>query len=165
MNMNKKALSTVVNVTIMIAITIAAGAIVWGIVSNLVNERLNDASSCYGIQGKIFLNDEYTCYNATDQTLRFSISLTDVRPESILVSAQNDENSTVVVIPADEGIVENVVSYPGGASLISLPNEEAGKSYTLSGVDTKPIKIHISPKMNGKNCEIVDTITPVAFCN
>jgi len=163
--MNKKALSTTVNVMLIILVTFAATAIVWGMVSNLVNKKLDDSASCYGIQGKILLNDEYTCYNATDQTLRFSISLKDVSPEEILISAQNDMNSTLVKITNNESIVENVVDYPLEADTnVSLPNQESGKSYTISGVDTKPIKIQIAPTMNGNNCDVVDTISPVVFC-
>lgn len=164
--MNKKALSATVNVVLLIAITIVAGGIIWGVINNLVTTKLDDSASCYGLYEKIQLNDEYTCYNATDQTLRFSINLIDIIPDSVLIAAQNDENSTSIILFSNETTIPNLVSYPDDETgKVSLPKKESGKSYTLSGVDTLPTKVLLAPTMNGKACDVLDTITPVVFCN
>ena len=164
--MNKKALSATVNTMLLIGMTIAAGAIIWGVVGNMVTNKLDESASCYGIQGKILLNEEYTCYNESAKTLRFSISLKDVIPEEILIAAQTNNFSKVVTIPKNSSLVEDVVFYPTvGDGKVSLPEEDAGKSYTISNVEFKPIKIQLAPRISGTTCEVADTITPIIYCN
>jgi len=164
--MNKKALSGTVNMMLLIGITLAAGIIVWGIINSLVTEKLEDAGNCYGIQGKINFNQEYICYNASEDTLRFSINLEDIIPEQILISAQTENASTVIRIPRNPEIVENLISYPDDRTgNVSLPGKEAGKSYTFSGIDYKPTKLQMAPVISGKPCEIADTFSPIPNCN
>jgi flagellin-like protein len=161
---NKKALSGVVTVMILIGITLAAGAMIWAVISNLVNNKLDDASSCYGIYDRVQLNDEYTCYNLSAQTLQVSISLKDFKPDSVLISAQSDNNSVVKEIFSDSKFVEGVLPFSGIGINVSLPNEESGKTYVISGVEYKPVKIYLAPKVSGTQCEISDELSPISFC-
>ena len=59
----RKGLSTVVATVIMIALVMSAIAIVWGVVTNLVEEQLEGADSCISVFDKVEINGRYTCYD------------------------------------------------------------------------------------------------------
>ena len=46
---NKKALSMVVSTLILTLLVVSAGAIIWGVVSNMVDDKIEGSSSCFNI--------------------------------------------------------------------------------------------------------------------
>jgi len=161
---NKKALSGVVTAMILIGLTIAIGTIVWVMVNGMVKDRLGKAESCYNIYEKIQLNDEYTCYNATSKEVHVSISLKDISPDSVLISIENDYNSTAVVLYKEASTIDNVGNYPSGTGPVSLPGSEAGKTYIITGIEYRPTKISLVPTMSGTSCDVIDSISSIVNC-
>src|SRR3989344_5177152 len=64
---NKKGLSQVVTTVILIALALAAVAVVWVVVNNLVNKKLSEAGTCADIIDKVELNSMYSCYNTCER--------------------------------------------------------------------------------------------------
>jgi len=85
---NRRALSGVVTALILILLSIAAVAIVWASVKKTVSNKLEDAGSCFdvGFSDKVKLNNEYTCFNSSDNSTQFSIDIGDIEIEELLIS-------------------------------------------------------------------------------
>ncbi len=84
-NMSKRGISGVVAAVILIALVMAATAIVWVVVNNLIETKLKGAESCLDIFEKATLNSRYTCYNSSSNRFLFSINLGDIDVDEILV--------------------------------------------------------------------------------
>jgi len=162
---NKKALSGVVTAAILIAITIAAGAIVGTMIKGFVEERLNTAGSCYNILEKVQINEEFTCYNATGQYTQVSLSLAQISPTKVLVALIYDNESKVYSIYAEEKNIEGLTNYPLNTSGVQLPGNESGKTYLIWNIESKPSKIQVAPMMGETQCEVIDILGPVDNCN
>jgi len=97
MNSNKKGISGVVATVILIALVLAVVAIVWGVVTNLVSEQLEEAGSCFEVFDKVSLNNQYTCYNATatPKNFQFSINIgdADINEVIVMISAEGTTKS------------------------------------------------------------------------
>ena len=83
---SKKGVSAVVATVIIVALTVTAGAIIWGIVSNLVGEQLDEGEACFGVFDQVKLNNDYTCYDETTDRLQFSLTVGDIDINGVLVS-------------------------------------------------------------------------------
>ena len=73
---NKRGLSGVIAAVLMIALVMVVSVIVWVVVRNLVEGKLEDVESCFGDYGKITINSRYVCYNFTSNKFQFSITKT-----------------------------------------------------------------------------------------
>ena len=162
---NKKALSSVVTAVILIAITIAAVAIVATMINSFVKERLDKGKSCYDIIGKVQVNEEFTCYNATGKYAQVSLSLGQISPAKVIVGLMYDNDSRVYSIYAENKTIPGVTNYPLNTTGVKLPSEESGKTYIMSDIESKPVRIQVAPMMGETQCEVIDTLTPVDNCN
>lgn len=162
---NKKALSGVVTAVILIAITIAAGAIVGTITNNFVKNRLDKAGSCYDLIEKIKINEEFSCYNSTGQYALVSLSFGQISPTKVLVALVYDYESKVYSIYSEETDVKDITNYPSNLTGVKLPGNESGKTYIISGLTLKPTKIQVAPMMGKTQCEVIDSLGPLETCN
>ncbi len=161
---SKKALSQIVSSVLLIALTIAVIAIIWGVLQTFVIGKLESTSSCYGILGKISLNNDWTCYDQTNQEMHFSIDRGEIDVESVLISVSTETDSTVRIIKDEFSIVANVTKLGDTSNNVSLPKRESGKTYILENVTEKPTKIAIAPFMGTKQCDVSDTIETIGYC-
>jgi flagellin-like protein len=162
--MNNKGISGVVATVIMIALVLAAVAIVWGVVTNLISTQLEESGSCFNIFGKLTLNSAYTCYNTSNNEFLFSIGIGDIDIEKVVVSisAQGTTKSyTLTGTEADIGLL----SYPGRNNLVKIPDKNGGLTYITSEFASKPDSIRISPVIAGTQCEVSDSIQNIESCS
>jgi hypothetical protein len=173
---SKRALSTVVSVLIIILVTMAAIAIVWTFVRNMVIDNRDQVESCYKVESseKVILNGLYTCYNVISteayDEIQISIGLGDVDIDSLIVSAMYEGSSESFTLTHDvpSTSTPNLRPYGGTWSDVeTLPEQNAGKTYVLrvddvlTGVDW----IKIAPVINGKQCGVTDQIYDVSDCS
>ena len=166
--MNSKGLSGIVTVVIMIALVLGVAAVVWTMVSNMVNDRLESSSSCSGVFDKVTINGKYTCYNNSKKELSFSISQGDIELEGVLVSFSGEGISKSLELPADN---DNLRAYPAGsytAGTLEIPGNNSGKTYIMNwsefGFIESPEEVRISPIINGNQCEVSDIIKDIENC-
>jgi flagellin-like protein len=167
----KKGVSGVIAVVILIAIVLAASAMLWAIVNNIISDRLDEASSCLEVHDKIYLNKDWVCYNSTSRELLFSISVgnADIEKINVMISGQGS-SSTIDLTNSLEG--NDFVKYYGSTSyseLISAPGKNSGKSYfaNLTGMNFAgiPTSIILYPVARGKRCQASDSITQIDDCS
>lgn len=159
---NKKGVSEVIVTVIMIALVLAAGVIVWGVVNNLVRNQLGGAESCFGIFEKITLDNLYTCYDGDSDEIHFSINIGDIEVEKVIVGISGEGVKKSYTIP---GNYSDVKEYGGtyGEDL-ELPGQNGGLTYIASGFTSAPDRIQIAPVIDGKQCEISDSLSEIDDC-
>jgi flagellin-like protein len=161
--MNKRGISGIVATVIMIGIVIGIAVVVWVVVNNLVESETSGTESCFGIYGKISLNERYTCYDSGDGKVQFSISIADVEVDEILVRVSSIDESKTFAIGKEAEEVTGIQLY-NGTNSVWAPKPNSGLTYVAS-VDSVPDSIEIVPVIDGNQCEISDTLTEIVSCS
>lgn len=163
--MNSKGISGIIATVLLIALTLAVVAIVWGVVTNLVSEKLDEAGSCFDIFEKVELNPTYTCYNTSNGEFLFSISVGDINLESIvvLVSGQGTTKSYTLTKEVNTGL--GLLRYPQRDANVKMPGNNSGLTYISDEFESKPDSIRISPVIGGTQCDVVDSILTIERCS
>ena len=161
---NKLGMSTVVATVLIIALTVVTGAIVWSVVSNLVNKQLNEGEACFGVLDQVQLNNDFTCYNATSHRMQFSINVGDINITGILVSVSFAGTSKSVTLTRDSQTLSDVKNYPGGSDGVKMPGRNAGLTYFFEGIDSYPASVSIVPIVKKEQCGSSDTIHQIDDC-
>lgn len=162
----KKGISGIITVVILIALVLAASAIVWGIVQNLVGEKLEEASSCFEVFEKLSLNREYTCYDSSAKEMLFSVTIGDASINNVSVLISGEGSAETIEIPSSNGYTK---MYKGDYSQdILLPGKNSGRTYVVNleqmGFSESPISISIYPIVGGKRCQVSDTVYEIPDC-
>lgn len=157
---NKKGLSEVVAVVIIILLVLSVGAVIWSVVNKLVKDKTQQISSCFDadFSDSVFFNNDYTCYNSTSKEMQFSLGVGDVNIEKVIVSVSFLGTSRTFTITNNIENIDGVYNYPAKSEGISLPSKNSGKTYIANGVNDNPDWIRVVPYVNGKQCEQSDTI-------
>jgi FlaG/FlaF family flagellin (archaellin) len=165
---NKKAVSAVVGVVIMVALVIGLTAIVWTILTGLVEDELDNAKTCVGTSGKVFINDVYTCYNSSE--LRIGVGVKDIDVDGAIVSIYGDNEIKSMIIDGKHGYtgVRDLNGGTDGENLI-FPNKSAGKTYfvdlTSGDFQMQDIdRLEIAPLVGDSPCDISNTLLNVDNC-
>ncbi|MFA5953534.1 MAG: hypothetical protein WC812_03000 [Candidatus Pacearchaeota archaeon] len=161
---NKKALSQVVSIMIILLLVFAVGGIVFVFVKNFANKNLNKTSSCYNIYEKITLNNDFTCYNSTGQYVQFSISRKEIELDSLIISITFEENSKTYSLTNLSQNVSGLSSSLNGEFAVNLPGENSGKPYYATNITEQPLTIEIAPIINNHNCNKIDEILDIPIC-
>lgn len=161
---NKKALSAIISVTLIIGLTMAAGAIILVVVKNFSEGRLDGAKSCLDILEKIEINNDYTCYNVSENQIQFSLSRKEIGLTYLSISISSELESKNFKLYDQEMAIEDVSNYPSGTGNVSLPGNESGKTYLVNWTSEAPALIQIAPSIGRKNCEVVDEISSIPNC-
>lgn len=177
---NKKALSTVVATVVIIMLTVAAIAIVWTFVKQMVDRNKNQVESCFYAESgeKITLNGLYTCYNDTNtpndgdfEEVAVSLNIADIPVEAVVISIMAGGSTKTVTLTNTLTAYPDVKNYngPGGFDYaLSLPGENSGKTYVIAGFPgglTEVDWIKIAPIINGNQCGVTDQILDVSDCD
>lgn len=162
----KRGLSGVVTAVILIALSVVAAMIVWGVVNNLARENLEGASSCFEALGKVNLNPGYTCYDSTDDNnVQFSISIGDISLDSVLILISGQGTTKSFEINQTPHPITNL-KFLDGTTNVNLPGKNSGLTYVYTGDEftTTPDSIEIAPIINNKQCETSARITDIDNC-
>lgn len=162
---NKRGLSTVVITVIMIALVMVVTTIVWVAVNNLVREEISSSESCFGIFNKVTIGKQYSCYDAANNLVQFSINVGEIDVDEVLVSVSGSAGTKSFKISNEEQEITDLTNYDG-SSLVKLPGKNSGKTYKLSwGLLSEPNMIQIAPVVRGKQCETSDSLQNIESCS
>lgn len=153
----------------LILLSLVLIGILWAVITNLVQNRLDDTQSCFDIFEKVSVNEQYTCYNATTGYLQFSVSIADVNVGELLVSVSGNGQKRSFKIGRVSGAVPNVGPYLGTiGSDVVLPGENAGSTYlydlAVAGFSGVPDKLEIAPIIDGNQCDVSDALDEIVYC-
>jgi len=164
---NKKGVSTIIASVIMIALTLVIGGVIWGVVSNLVQENLESAGSCYDVFDKVDLNPGTTCWNSSGKEVRFSINVKDLDIQEMIVSISGTGETKSYRLKKD-GVepVGKVVYWPNASiTPVLIPGSNTGKTYSVfNDFTAKPDSIKVFPVIKGKQCDAADSISNMDSC-
>jgi hypothetical protein len=144
---NKKGLSTIISILIIIGITMIAGGIIWSVSRTIIQERMDYSKSCsLELLENINIDTINTHYNKTTQNLELYITIGGFDIEKVIV----------------------YVTYNGETKTTALETDletNSGKKHTIvlsslgfSVTDDKaPEAVKIAPMVNKQQCSIVDT--------
>jgi flagellin-like protein len=167
----KKGLSGVIAVVILIALVLAATAIVWTFVQNLVVGKLDEAGSCLEVFDKISFNRGYTCYNSSSSELLFSINQGDLNLSQInIVISGGGTSKTIQLLHKNDSL--NYIKYYRYGSYtddVALPGANSGRTYMVNltkfEINSKPDSIIIYPVVRKTTCQAIDSITQIDSCS
>lgn len=159
---NKKGLSQVVGTVVMILITVALIAGVWGFISTFVSDKLESAGACKDVFDKVSFNDIYTCYNTTSNSTLVSIKIAELEIDGILLSIGFGTNNKIFFLENETKTFDNFTMYNGNTS-VYMPRPESTRTYLLNGF-AKPERVDVAPKMGKTQCDVVDSIDNIPTC-
>jgi len=160
---NKKAMSAIVAVMILILIVLAGTAIIWKVLNKTVDEGLEEAKSCYDLMGKVTVNSKYTCYNSIEKEMDVSVEVGDVDIDGLFIVIAFETSAVSFELTNEEAPIENLRNYDGTYQ-VKVPGKNAGSTYIASNIVEMPFSIEIAPKINDNLCE-GDSFTNIGFCS
>ena len=164
--MKRRGISTVIGTVIMIALVIVIVGIVWVSINTLVNSQIQSSESCFGNFGKVQIEKRYTCYNQSSNEFQFSVSVGDIKVDSVLVSLASSSGTKSINI--GNSTVSNVRMFNGNyGETVVAPEKNAGYTYVVNvtgfGIGI-PDSVSIAPVINDNQCEISDSLNDVGVC-
>lgn len=159
---NKKGLSQVVGSVVLILITIALIAGIWGFINAFVSDKLEDAGACKDVFDKVSFNEIYTCYNVTSESTLVSIKVGELDIDGLLLSIGFGTYNKVFFLENETKTFDNFTMYDGSVD-VYMPKKESTRTYLLN-VDVKPERIEVAPKMGKRQCDVVDVVENVPSC-
>ncbi len=163
---NRKGLSEIIGTLIVIALVLLATTIVWGVVNNILKDKIKSSTSCFGNFGKMTLDKKYTCYDTSTNPgkVRLSLNRGDVNLDEVLISVTNGVETKSFKISKTSQTVAGL-TYLNGTSTVSLPPKNGGITYIYSWTSDAPKTIQIAPVIDGEQCEVSDSISQIDNCN
>ena len=161
---NCKGLSGVITTLILIALVIAAVAIVWVTVTNLLTNKLDSAESCMNVFEKVEINERYTCYNNTSNNFQFSINIRNINLDELIVSVSGEGTTKSYTLTNEDQSISGLGPYPSGSGEVKLPEKNSGLTYVSSDFLNTPDLIKIAPVINGHQCGVSDSVVEIYSC-
>jgi len=165
--MNKRGMSGVVVAIIMIGIVMVAAVTLWVFVRGILDEEIDKGKSCFELlQGgnKVTLNDDYTCYfYRGDNKIQFSINIGNILVDEVLVAISAGGSSDSITLTNDVQLIDGI-EFLNGTTEVSLPGKNSGLTYIKTGVSVPPDSVRIAPIINGKQCEVTDSVVEFFDC-
>lgn len=165
-DLNKKGLSGVISTLLLILLVLSIIAIVWKVVSDIINKNIDKSKSCFGILDKLSLNSEHTCNNGSSGELNIYISRGEIELDEILVSIIGEGGGESFHIGEDYNY-SYVRNYSGSYNYkLALPNKNAGRTYIVNVIEIgipNPQTIKIAPVINGETCE-ANSLSSIGGC-
>ncbi|MBS3085830.1 hypothetical protein J4225_04055 [Candidatus Pacearchaeota archaeon] len=174
---DKKGLSGVISVLILITLVVVAIGIIWTVINQMIKGNLEQAGTCSDIFDKIKLNKVYTCWqNQSDGTYndmtQVSINVENIEVEKFGVSIMSKGNSKgFELIDGQSAIfIKNSGAGTNFGNPLELPGKNAGKTYI---VDTSlpffsftdvPESVKLSAFIDGQDCGVVDIASEIGKC-
>ena len=162
-------MSTVVATLLIIGLTLVAAGMIWGVVGNLIGDKLESAERCSNLLEKIEIEEDFTCYDKPLNELHISINIKELELDGILVSIANETQAKSFEISQDVQI-PYVKNYDG-TSYLDVGGQNSGKTYIVKLVGSEslgllgtPELIEIAPVIEQEQCEVVDSFSRILNC-
>ena len=166
---HEKGLSQIVSTVLLILISVAFIGGVFYTIRTYVDTGIESTDACSNIIEQVKISSEYTCYDSASRSVVVSIARSEILMDSLLVSIYSNEdgNSKVFYLSNEPEEIEGVSNYDSGGAeilLVSLPGNESGKTYCVSGFQRAPTRIEIAPRISGVQCSVIDSLGEIRGC-
>ena len=163
---NRRAVSGVVVMVVMIALVISISAIVFTLTKKTVEEKIKKSEACGpDIIGKLSINSEYVCYSSATKNFSFSINREDIELDKLIVAVETETEVVKFELKEKEEIIPHLYPFNGKpGDKVKIPAKNSGRTYIGAGFD-KVIGIQIIPVINGEQCEVSDSLNEITPCS
>ncbi len=166
---NKKGISAVISILIIVAITISAVGLLWYVVNNLI-EGQTQGAECINTIGNVLINNYYTCNGS--EGLKISVELkdvSDVNVSKVIVEVYGESGSKSFNIPGSDSSVKNSTEGVNFGDPIFLPSKNSAKIYYMdlgvAGIGDASM-IEITPVVGTHQCDgVSDRLTNIESCD
>ena len=94
---NRKAISGVVVMVVMIALVITVSAVVFNMTKKTVEEKIKKTEACgLEIIGKLSINSEYVCYDSENSRVVFSINRGEIDLDKMIIAIETETKITQI---------------------------------------------------------------------
>lgn len=164
--LKKKGLSPIIATVLLVALVVAAGAMIWVVVNNIITSQLDQSGTCFGVLNQVTINNDYTCYNSTAKKLQFSINVGDINLSGVYVAVSfggGAKSGVLTSTPLEAG--SDITTYPNGEAGAKMPNRNSGSTYFFSGITLPPLSVSVAPIVSGRQCDAADTLDAIDDCS
>ena len=159
----KKGLSAIVTLMILILITLSVGGIIFVAINKTVTKKLGSAESCYNIFEKVKINSEYTCYDSSSNETQFSIDVGEIEFQEILVAISDGDSSKNFKLTNELQTISGLRNF-NGSEQVKAPGKNSGDTYIASNFSESPLEIKIALIINGHACGVSDSLSNIGNC-
>jgi len=154
---NKRGLSTIISILIIIAITMIAAGIVWGVARSVIKDRIDYSEACsIQLLDNVKINSINTCYYKTDGYLKLYTDIGNAELEKIIVYITYGGETKTTELKTNIGINS------GKKHLINLQQDPPGFTLIL---DHLPEAVKIAPVVKGQQCGTIDSFYQIPQCS
>ena len=161
---NKRGLSTVISIMILVLLVISLISIIWVMVNNMIEKELEGAETCFGIFDEVSLNNKFTCYDASSNEVHFSLNIGEIDLDKVLVSVSDKVGSQIFEISNVLSNITNLRPYSSGTE-VKLPGKNSGRTYIVSNFLSEPDSIRVAPVIGTTTCEVSDSLYEINDCS
>ncbi|MBI2004391.1 hypothetical protein HYS72_02915 [Candidatus Pacearchaeota archaeon] len=159
----KKAVSGVVVMVVMIALVISISAIVFTLTKKTVEEKIKKSEACEpDIIGKLSINYEYVCYDSAKKEIVFSINRKDIDLDKLIIAIETETEVKQFELKENEPNGELIPFNLQDTA--TLPKKNGGRTYIATGFSEPVIGIKIIPVINEEQCEVADSLNEITDC-
>ncbi|MCK5624926.1 hypothetical protein KAI04_03740 [Candidatus Pacearchaeota archaeon] len=159
---NKKAMSAIITIMLLIFIVVAGTAIIWKVLTKTVDEGLEEAKNCYDLIGKVSVNSEYTCYDRANDEMYVSVEVGDISIDELFIVIAYEDSATSFKLTNESTTIANLLNYDI-TNQIKIPNKNSGSTYIATSIIEFPSSIEIAPKIGDNLCN-GELFTDIGFC-
>lgn len=154
---NKRGLSTIISILIIIAITMIAGAIIWGVAHSIIQDRINYSEACsLQLLENLKIDTINTCYDKKTFELKLYIDIGNIiNLKKIIVFITYNGETKTKELTTDLGINS------GKKHIINLQENPPG--FTIIQ-DKSPEAVKIAPVIKEQQCGIIDSFYQIPQC-
>lgn len=160
----KRGLSTVVSVMILVLLVMVLISIVWVMVSNIVNDVTEETENCFGIFDQVRINNKFTCYNASSDEVHFSLEIGEINLSKVIVSVASNNDSSVFELTNDLTNITNLRHYESPGP-VKLPSQLGSRTYIANNFINKPKLIQVAPVVGKTTCDVSDSLNEINDCS
>lgn len=144
---------------LIIGLTVALAAMVFGVVTNFVQDETEGAYECFETMGNVLISSEYTCYNSNE--LKIAIQVKDLNITKLLISISDEDNSKTIELTQSPQTLDYF------SENAKVPNANSQSiyyfDYSSAGLST-PTSMRIAPFSGNRQCEASDEISSINQC-
>ena len=148
----KRSLSTIVATVLIILITIAAAALIGGVIIPWIKLNLFEKKTCYDITNSeyITIGEDFTCYSLSNTSIMIKRGSKDIKIDKLTVSLTDRNGESIKYEIAEGETFTGVWMYTTGSETLTIPQQGSSKRYGFNL--SNAVEARISINSGGAAC-------------
>lgn len=127
----KRSISSIIATVLIIMITIAAAALIGGVIIPWIKINLFEKKTCYDITNSdyITIGEDFTCYTLINTSIMIKRGSKDIKIDKLIVSLTDNKGESKKYEIIDGEPFEGVWMYTTGDTILAIPQTGGSKRY------------------------------------